>query len=346
MLYKIIFFLLLSGIVPLHLSPLQAQSQQTEAVTYEEIYDNPESINKLFIGFQPIVGELWATNPNVGFGFDASYYLDNVAHFRVNIRKAYADRFDFARYGALSNSDMENNPEVFNHYEFGGTYHIKDFTGESETKMVLKKSSYAGSNWAARVPLQIVVPSRLRKIYGARAGGVFFDSSVDLNRILERQGLTFDDIRSTEGDPLETSYTNNQGLEKEVKAFSNLQVFGFYLGGSMSWIRNVAVEIDNHQPGVDDQILTAYFDILLMPWVNLENLFYQGQEFLIDPIETTPIGFRLGLDGKFNRTLSWGYGGEFGYKPGLKKGGFSALLKISIPVFSTNLDNQVEAFGK
>ena len=58
------------------------------------------------------------------------------------------------------------------------------------------------------------------------------------------------------------------------------------------------------------------------------------------------IGFRAGIDGKFNRTLSWSYGGEVGYRPSLSGQGFYALLKVSFPVFSSNLDNKVEAFGK
>lgn len=321
--------------------------QNNDAVTYEELYDDPETINKLFVGFQPIIGELWATNPNIGFGVDATYFLKNIAQIRVNARKAYGDRFDMARYGALVNSDMDNEPEVFNYYEIGGTYHFKDFTADSETKLVLYKKSYRGARWAARVPLQATVPSKIRKIYGARGGAMYLDTSVDLNRIIQRQGLTFDDITSIEGGtPLLTEYTTEEGLFKEVKAYSSYQSIGIYAGASMSWIRNVAVDFDEYEPGVDDGILTAYFDILILPYMDMENVFFQGVEYSVEPVLKNIAGFRLGLDGKFNRSLSWGYGGEIGYRPGLKKGGFSALLKITLPMYGTNLDNSVEAFGK
>ena len=114
----------------------------------------------------------------------------------------------------------------------------------------------------------------------------------------------------------------------------------------MTWIRNVAVDIDKHDPGVDDRMITAFFDLMITPWISLDNVYYLEKEYNVQDIETIPIGFRLGIDGKFNRTLSWGYGGEIGYKPGFKKGGFFALIKISLPLYGTNLDYEVEAFGK
>ncbi|MGC4021933.1 MAG: hypothetical protein QM734_08305 [Cyclobacteriaceae bacterium] len=65
-------FILILLIVPFVAS---AQTQKEKpAVTYEELYDQPFSINKLFIGFQPMYGELFATNVNAGFGIEASYF--------------------------------------------------------------------------------------------------------------------------------------------------------------------------------------------------------------------------------------------------------------------------------
>ena len=51
----------------------QADKDKT-SVTFDELYDEPYSINKLFIGFQPIYGDVFATNVNAGFGAEASYY--------------------------------------------------------------------------------------------------------------------------------------------------------------------------------------------------------------------------------------------------------------------------------
>src|SRR6478609_134863 len=98
------------------------------AVTYEELYDEPYSVNKLFVGFQPFYAELFATNTNAGFGAEASYYLKEKADFKAHFRKTYSSSFyDYNRELAHRNSNVDNKPEVFNYFELGGTYHFKDF---------------------------------------------------------------------------------------------------------------------------------------------------------------------------------------------------------------------------
>ena len=54
----------------------------------------------------------------------------------------------------------------------------------------------------------------------------------------------------------------------------------------------------------------------------------------------------MGVEGRFNRQLSWAYGGEWGYRPSVEGSSFYVLVKISFPVFGTNLDYKVESFGK
>src|SRR5690606_18938276 len=66
----------------------------------------------------------------------------------------------------------------------------------------------------------------------------------------------------------------------------------------------------------------------------------------VSPIALKKFGARVGIEGKFNRTLSWAYGGEVGYRPSIEGRGFYALLKISLPVFGTNLNYKVESFGR
>ncbi len=324
-----------------------AQARPADPVTYETLYDDPEAVKRLFVAFQPIFGELWATNPHAGFGMEAWYFLKDKADFRVHLRKAYGTPFDFARESAVRNSTMQNEQTVLNHFEFGGTYHFKEEIKESETKMVLYKQNYEGARWTAQVPLSITVPSQVRKIYGARLGGVLFDTSADLNRIFERQNVDISKITAVEGgQSLPTEFTNGLGDLEQVNVFSNVDVKGIYAGVSLSWIRNVAVDIDKHSPGVDDRLITTYFDLLIAPWVTLDNVYYQDQEYSVQSLKTNPVGFRFGLDGKFNRTLSWGYGAEAGIKPGLKSGGFFVLLKISMPIYATEVDYEVEAFEK
>jgi hypothetical protein len=328
----------------------QGERKDKTAVTYEEIYDEPYSVNKLFVQLQPLYGEMFTTNVNAGFGLEASYYLKDKADFKVNYRRAYSSSFfDLAREQAKQTSEVDNAPLTFNYFEIGGTYHIKDFEGSSKTKMFLYKKSYAGNKWAARVPLNAEVPCKIRKIYGARLGAILWQSSVDLSNVMKKQDLTTADLSevNNEGNTLyNAAYDPTTNPTGNVNMFSNIVSKGLYIGGSMSWIRNVAVSFDKFETGVDDLILTTYLDILISPSLGIDNIVYKGIPYDVSPISVKKFGARAGIEGKFNRTLGWAYGGEIGYRPSVEGRMFYALLKISFPVFGTNLDYKVESFGK
>jgi len=343
---KIIFGLLLSGAFTVTFAQGERRDD-TGAVTYEEIYDEPYSVNKLFVGFQPLYGEAFATNVNAGFGVEASYYYQDKADFKVHFRKPYSSSFfDLNSDLASKNATTSTKPKSFSYIEFGGTYHFKDVEETSKTKMVLYKNSYKGNKWAGRVPLTAEVPAKVRKIYGARLGGIIWNTTADLNRVMEKQDLTYNDLVTTEGVGIPATYIDNLGRTQDVQVFSNLSTAGLYVGSSISWFRNVAVSFNNYEDAVDDGMLTLYFDILYSPALNVDPVQYLGTEYSVDAIETSALGFRLGIDGKFNRTLSWSYGGEFGYRPSFKGQAFFAMFKISFPVFGTNLDYKVESFGQ
>lgn len=325
----------------------QDDRKDKTAVTYEELYDEPYSVNKLFVGFQPFYGEVFATNVNAGFGVEASYYLKEKMDFKAHMRKTYTSSFfDFNRDLALKNSNVDNKPEVFNYFELGMTYHFKDFEESSQTKMILYKNSYKGGKWASRVPLHAVVPAKVRKIYGGRFGGVVWNGTTDLNRVLADQGLTNASLVTEEGIGLPETITTGTGQTEEFRVFGNIYSSSVYLGGSMTWIRNVAVSFDKYEEGIDDGILTVFLDVLYSPMLEVDPIKYQGSEYKTDAVELSAIGGRLGVEGKFNRTLSWAYGGEFGYRPTVKGKGFYALLKVCFPIYGTNLDYKVESFGK
>lgn len=325
----------------------ERRDQDQNAVTYEELYDEPYGVNKLFVGFQPLYGESFATNVNAGFGIEASYYYQNKADFKMHFRKPYSSSFfDLNRDLANKNATTSTKPQTFSYVEFGGTYHIKDEEATSKTKMVLYKSSYKGNKWAGRVPLTAEVPAKVRKIYGARLGGIIWNTTADLNREMEKQDLSYADLITSEGIGMPATFIDGLGRTQDVRVFSNLSTAGLYVGGSLSWFRNVAVSFDNYEEAVDDGLLTLFFDILYSPVLNLDPVKYQGLEYSVDAIKTNALGFRLGIDGKFNRTLSWSYGGELGYRPSFQGHGFFAMFKISFPVFGTNLDYKVESFGK
>jgi hypothetical protein len=334
----------------------QGERKDKTAVTYEELYDEPYSVNKLFVGFIPLYADMFVANINAGYGAEAFYYHNDKLDIRAHFRKTYSQQFfDFSRDLATKKSDVDNRAEVYNYYEFGVTYHIKDFEESSKTKMFLFKKSYAGGKWAARVPLNAVVPCKVRKVYGARLGGIFWDSSTDIGRALDNQDLSNADLKNEEGVGLpETIFVG--GRTESFDVFSNVASKGLYLGGSMTWIKNVAVSFDKFEEGIDDLIFTVYLDALYAPSLKLDDVVYVDEDPLspnagthtydISPIEVKKFGFRAGIDGRFNRMFSWSYGGEVGYRPSLGGRGFYALLKISFPVFGTNLDYKVESFGK
>lgn len=345
----------------------QRKGSDDAPVTFEELYDAPYEINKLFVQFQPIYGEMHVANINAGLGLEVSYYLEDKMNFKVSARKTYAEQFDVARDIADKNgtltvdrSGITNIPRVFGYLEFGATYHIKDFEKDSETTMYLYKKSYKGDKWASRVPKQADIPCKVRQIYGARLGGIFYNSTTDLGRALNKQDLGFADLLTEGGESLEDVIIASGASTDDVSLFGNIDVAGIYVGASMSWIHNIAVDFDNkYQPGVDDLILTAFADIIIAPFTYVEDIAYTQRTqrggagnyltdylFNSDVLSTSKVGFRLGLDGKFNRTLSWGYGAEIGSKPSLKGRGMYALIKISFPIYSTNLKYKVEAFGK
>jgi len=333
----------------------QGERKDKTAVTYEEIYDEPYSVNKLFVQIQPLYAELFVTNVNAGFGIEASYYHQDKFDFRAHFRKTYSQKFfDQSRDLAIKTGDGDNRAQVFNYYELGGTYHVKDFEQSSKTKMFLYKNSYKGGKWAARVPLSAEIPCKVRKIYGARLGAIVWNSSTDVSRALEKQKLTNADLRTAEDESLPDTHTVN-GRIVPLNVFTNISTTGLYVGGSMSWIKNVAVNFDKFEEGVDDLMFTAFVDILVSPSIKIDDIVYTTDKgtpdavtktYSISPIKTKTFGFRAGIEGKFNRAWSWAYGGEFGYRPSIQGRGFYALIKISFPVFGTNLDYKVESFGK
>lgn len=298
-------------------------------ITYEEIYDAPYEINRLFVHFQPLYGELFVTNVNVGFGLEVNYYLKDKFDFKAHARKAYTKTTDFARDVAEKNSDVGNIPDVYNYFELGATYHIVDREEDTETKVILYSDRFKGNKWAARVPEYIKVPSKVRKIYGARLGGIAYNSSSDLNRAMDKQEVVL------------------EGLDENVQVFGNVDVKGLYIGGSLGTIKNFAIKPDKGY-GVlsSDLIFNAFIDVVIAPSVHVEDIIYQGTTYAADAIKTSMLGARIGMEGKFNRELGWAYGAEIGYRPGIANRGTFILLKISLPVYGTSIDNRKEAFGK
>jgi hypothetical protein len=350
------FFVLIPVLLAIPANLFAQDRNDKNAVTYEQIYDEPYAVNKLFVALQPVYGELFVANVNAGFGAEALYFFQDKADFKATFRKTYSRKFfDFSRDLALDNSVLDNRAQVFNYFELGGTYHIKDFEGASKTKMVLYKKSYHGHRWASRVPLNAEIPCKVRKIYGLRAGGILWNSSTDLTRALQEQGLTNADLQDDEGNGLPMTYNKGTAVEP-INVYTNISSRNVYLGGSMSWIRNVAIAFDNFEEGVDDLLFTAFFDLIYAPALTVDDIVYTDNDansassgtrtYSVSPVKLQTFGARAGIDGRFNRTFSWAYGAEVGYRPSIEGRCFYALVKISFPVFGSNLDYKVESFQK
>ena len=214
--------------------------------------------------------------------------------------------------------------------------------------MVLYKKSLKGDRWAATVPLHAEVPCKVRKIYGARLGTIFWNSTTDVSRALAKQHLTNADLTNTDPTSANVSLPDTyfSGQTRSLNVFANVHSADIYVGGSMTWIRNVAVSFDKYDDAVDDGMMTLFFDIMFAPSYKIDPVTYQGEKYSTTALKTNSFGFRAGIDGKFNRTMAWSYGGEFGYRPSIAGMGFFAMFKIAFPLYSTNLDHKVESFGK
>ncbi len=311
------------------------------AITYEELYDDPYAINKLFLHIQPVYAEVSAANVTAGFGVGVNYYMEDKVDFHASFRQAYTRSFDLTRDAALKNQVQVNKPNGFTYGEIGVTYHIQDFEDDTETKLTLYSRKYQkGNRWAAHVPEHTVVPSKVRKIRGVRLGGFAFDTSLDLERITDEQTVVLEDESGTF--PIEAYLHTNQ------------VVAGLFIGGSMSWFKNMAIKPDKgYSVLASNHLFTTYADFMFAPVVDLEDVLYRDptmanslRRFSTENIETQAWGFRLGMEGKNNRKIGWSYGAEAGIRPGVKGQGFFALLKISLPVYSTSLNYRREAFGK
>lgn len=340
---KKLFYLFIATFLYASQAAMAQVDLANEAITYEELYDDPYAVNKLFFHLQPLYAELFATNASAGFGLAANYYFRDKFDVFANFRQAYSSSFDFVRDIALKNQAIENKAAGFSYFELGGTYHIKDVERDTQTKLILysKQKHQKGNRWAAQMPEYTVIPSKVRKISGVRLGGFAYDTSIDLKRIVEEQGVVLKD-------------EFGGSMPDRIYYHSNQTVKGVFIGGAMSWIKNLAVKPDKgYDILFDDLMLTTFLDIMIAPSIIIDDIHYRDpldktlvRTFSAENIQTSSFGFRTGIEGKFNRDFGWAYGAELGVRPTVSGRGFFALLRISLPVIGTNMDDGREAFGK
>lgn len=320
---------------------------ENKTVTYEEMYNDPYDINKLFIGITPAYGDIHVTNITTGFGVDATYYLNDFMHFKAHARTPYFIGSDFARNSADKNGfDPQSRARTFFFAEASASYHIWDKEQESESKIPLYSKNYEGAEWAAKVPKRATIPNKRREILFARLGGVYYQTTSELSRAIAAQGVTVNPVGETE----ETA----NSINGETNAiYGNVIGAGVSVGGGFTWIKNFAAKPDKtYEELVDDHVFSTFMDLFIFPMVTVEDFYHKPEgvdnfiQYDASSINTFMFGGRIGIDGHFNRTLGWGYGAEIGVRPGLAERGFYGLLKITFPMYGTKLDYSVEAFGR
>ena len=333
---RLFIFIILAFVF--QLNSIAQNAIDKDEVIYETVYDDPYDINQLYIQVQPIYGEFFTTNTNIGFGIEADYYLKDVFDFNINGRIPYGTKFDMMRDAAKKNSDVENKPSMFYFLELGGTYHIVDKEVDSKAKFILYSKNFKRQNrWESMVPKNIEAPIKLRTIYGLRFGATAYQSTIHVNDILSRQGYSFNDSSSLS--------------INDASVYTSIVSQGFFIGGALDLIKNVAIAFDkSYDQAANDLLFTAYLDLLFNPFITIDDIYYRPEPdspqevYSSDIIETTDFGFRGGIKGKFNRRLSFGYRVELGLRPGVKGRNFYLIGVIGIPVFGARLGKNTGSF--
>ncbi len=311
-----------------------AQNEESATITtYDQVIDDPYAINKLWIHLQPVYAELFVTNVNIGFGLQADYQVANKLGLQAQWRRAYAQATDFTREVAHKNQDNVDNNKTYNYLQFGGTIHLSDAISEGNSKIIMYSRRYKGKKWANRIPETLVVPSQVRKVYGLRWGGFMFNSTTDFSRAAVEQGVTLVD--------------ENNNPMGDAKLYANVDVKALYLGASLTLIKNTAIK-PHRDFGVlvNDLNFNAFIDVIYAPSVAINDVMLGINTVPSDQLDTQELGFRAGVEGKFNKKVGYSYGAELGYRPSVKERGFYAMFKLSFPVFGVAPQGQPQAYQR
>ena len=321
----LICLFLLSGFIA-----LGQEENDDESPAYQTLYDDPYDIRNFYLQFQPIYVDISSINMTGGFGIEWAYYHKSLYDLQIAFRTSYGKRFDITRDAAIRNATNKNDFPIHINLDFGGTFHVRDIMKESSSKALLYSKSLKGTEWASTIASHTTINGKVRRVIGTRLGGIFYSSTVNVNTVLSIQGK-------------ELFYTEKIPVLDE-KLYSNLQSFIIYAGGSFTWIKNYAVEFNERwEPTGNDLIITPYLDLLLAASVKLQDVFLPREIISTDSIDLLNVGFRGGLNVRFNRKLSWGYGVETGIRPGIKNMGFYLMVRMSFPIYAIKVPKQAKS---
>jgi hypothetical protein len=256
-------------------------------------------------------------------------------------RRSYYRGSDLSFGIGEKTKSVDNKLVPLTYVEAGAAYHIIDKADDGEAKIIIYTKRYSEGKWASTVPEYVMVPSKVRKIVGIRAGGIFWKSSTNLGDVLKSQDIY---LNSEDGTRLEREM-NVGGTNYEQKIYSNLSSTAVYLGGSMGRIRNVVVKPKKYDVGLNDVIFTGYADIIFSPSITIEDIRQGGKVFSTEPVKKSPLGFRAGFEGMYNRDFSWSYGAEIGMRPSLQGKGLYFSVKVGFAL-SSRLEQRRQAYQK
>ena len=323
----------------------EARAQQKSAnnkddIEYEAVTDDPYDLNKMWLHFYPLHGDAFMTNMNAGYGAQARY-LTKKFDLHLQARKAYYRGLDVSLGIGDRVNDVDNKLLPFLYLEAGGAYHVIDQAAAGEAKIIIYNKRYSPGKWASTVPEFVMVPAQVRKIVGVRAGGIHWQSTTNLGDALTKQKVT---LRAEDGTTLE-QYQPVDGGVQEQRIYSNVTSDAIYLGGSMGRIRNVVVKPKKYDIAVNDVIFTGYADLIYSPSIVIENVRQGGVVYSTASVKKSPLGFRLGFEGMFNREFSWSYGGELGVRPSIKGRSTYVSLKVGFALAS-KLEQRRQAYQR
>jgi|GEM_PF-285929 len=356
---KTIQLLLLFSILTAGMHQLRAQSKTAvdkADIEYESQFDDPYDLNKMWLNFYPFYVDAFTTNFNVGFGGQINYLLKNKFDFHAHARTTYARFADFSRLNGERSAVMMSNPtpdetdtrttltklKGYHYMELGATYHFKDEAVAGESKIMVYTNRYSDRKWAATVPEYIKIPTKVRKIMGVRAGGYYWRGATNLGEALDRQNQQ---LVNAEGAILPTN----------AQLYTNVQSAGVFTGFKISTIRNVVVKPKKYDVVTSDMVFSAYADILYAPFLQIEDVSLRylkesngnkTSTFVMYPVSQVAVrrlGFRLGMEGMFNRELAWTYGAEMGFRPSLKTRGFFASVRVGFS-FGSKMQQKRQAY--
>ncbi|MBC7921849.1 MAG: hypothetical protein H7Z75_12270, partial [Ferruginibacter sp.] len=319
----------------------QKDATNKDDIEYEAVTDDPYDLNKMWLHFYPLHGDAFMTNLNAGYGIQAQYLMKNKFNFRLQARKAYYRGSDVAFGIGQRVNDVDNKLVPFTYLEGGGAYHVIDKADAGEAKIIIYTKRYSPGKWASTVPEFVLVPAKVRKIVGVRAGGIHWKSTTNLGDALTKQKIT---LQSEDGTPLE-QYRPVDGAVREQRIYSNVTSSAIYLGGSLGRIRNVVVKPKKYDIAVNDVIFTGYADLIYSPSIVIENVRQGGVVYSTAPVKKSPLGFRLGFEGMFNREFSWSYGAEMGVRPSIKGRSTYVSLKVGF-AFASKLEQRRQAYQR